>query len=146
MHIDAIEADRLAKKKKKISPNDGFADYEQATERQYKRLVKNITPNMSAYEEQKHKLGPAFYGDRNSILQGLHEDKKEAIDKMVNDLHKQLVYSVLKLYYPEKTFKSSFFNFFKGLQNVINTVGVGCIMTMLILITSMKETPNSMKN
>lgn len=44
---------------------------------------------MEVYEEAKQKLGPAFYGDRNTILHGLHEDKKEAIDKMVTDLEKQ---------------------------------------------------------
>lgn len=60
---------------------------------------------MAAYEEQKHKLGPAFYGDRNSILQGLHTDKKEAIDKMVTDLQKQLVYSILKLISLKKSFE-----------------------------------------
>lgn len=44
---------------------------------------------MESYEEAKEKLGPAFYGDKNTILQGLHEDKKNAVDKMVDDLEKQ---------------------------------------------------------
>ncbi|XP_058800254.1 pre-mRNA-splicing factor Syf2 [Phymastichus coffea] len=89
LHVNAIEAERLSRKKKKISPNDGFGDYEQATVRHYNQLVKNIKPNMEAYEEAREKLGPAFYGDRNTILHGLHKDKKEAIDKMVADLDKQ---------------------------------------------------------
>jgi pre-mRNA-splicing factor SYF2 len=46
---------------------------------------------MEAYQEAKEKLGPAFYGDRNTILHGLHKDKKEAIDKMVSDLERQYV-------------------------------------------------------
>lgn len=50
---------------------------------------------MDSYDETKEKLGPAFYGDRNTILHGLHEDKKEAVDKMVEDLEKQLVFSSL---------------------------------------------------
>lgn len=50
---------------------------------------------MDSYDEAKEKLGPAFYGDRNTILHGLHEDKKEAVDKMVEDLEKQLVFSSL---------------------------------------------------
>ncbi|KAJ8680360.1 hypothetical protein QAD02_016147 [Eretmocerus hayati] len=89
LNIDAIEAERLSRKRKKIDPNDGFADFEQATVRQYKQLIKNIKPDMEAYEEAKQKLGPAFYGDKNTILHGLHVDKKEAIDKMVADLEKQ---------------------------------------------------------
>jgi len=36
---------------------------------------------MEEYEEAKEKLGPAFYGDPNTILHGLHKDKKDAIDK-----------------------------------------------------------------
>lgn len=89
LHIDATEAERLSRKKKKVNPNDGFSDFEQATVRQYKTLVKGIKPNMEAYEEQKEKLGAAFYGDRNTILHGLHKDKKEDIDRMVADLAKQ---------------------------------------------------------
>lgn len=91
LNISATEAERLSRKKKKISPNDGFGDYEQATVRHYNQLVKNIKPNMEAYEDAKEKLGPAFYGDRNTILHGLHKDKKESIDKMVQDLDKQWV-------------------------------------------------------
>lgn len=33
LHIDAIEAERLDRKKKKKNPDPGFADYEQATAR-----------------------------------------------------------------------------------------------------------------
>lgn len=49
---------------------------------------------MESYEQAKDKLGPAFYGDRNTILHGLHEDKKEVVEKMVEDLEKQLVFFV----------------------------------------------------
>lgn len=97
LHIDAIEAERLSRKKKKVDPNDGFSDFEQATVRQYKTLVKGMKPNMQAYEEQKEKLGAAFYGDRNTILHGLHKDKKEDIDRMVADLAKQYVMLLLLL-------------------------------------------------
>ncbi|KYN14350.1 PREDICTED: pre-mRNA-splicing factor Syf2 isoform X1 [Trachymyrmex cornetzi] len=91
LNIDATEAERIARKKKsKQNPDPGFSDYEQAAIRSYNRLVKNIKPNMETYEEAKEKLGPAFYGDPNTILHGLHEDKKEAIDKMVTNLEKQI--------------------------------------------------------
>jgi len=33
LHIEAIEAERLDRKKKKKNPDPGFADYEQATAR-----------------------------------------------------------------------------------------------------------------
>lgn len=89
MDIDASEAERLARKKKKKNPDPGFSDYEQACIRQYNRLIKNIKPNMDSYCDAKEKLGPAFYGDPNTILHGLHEDKKDAIDNMVTDLEKQ---------------------------------------------------------
>lgn len=90
LQVDATEAERIARKKRrKQNPDPGFADYEQAAIRSYNRQVKNMKPNMEAYEEAKEKLGPAFYGDRNTILHGLHEDKKESIDKMVLNLEKQ---------------------------------------------------------
>jgi pre-mRNA-splicing factor SYF2 len=44
---------------------------------------------MIQYEYQKQKLGEAFYGGQNMILQGLHQDTKEGIDRMVQDLEKQ---------------------------------------------------------
>ncbi|XP_015510034.1 pre-mRNA-splicing factor syf2 [Neodiprion pinetum] len=90
LQIDATEAERLARKRKKKNPDPGFADFEQATIRQYNRLVKGIKPNMENYEAAKEKLGAAFYGDRNTILQGLHEDKKDAVDRLVEDVEKQI--------------------------------------------------------
>jgi len=90
LNIDATEAERLERKKKKKNPDQGFADYEQATFRQYNRLVKNIKPDMHEYERQREKIGDAFYGNPNTILHGLHKDSKEGIDKMVNDLEKQI--------------------------------------------------------
>ncbi|XP_043281238.1 pre-mRNA-splicing factor Syf2 isoform X2 [Venturia canescens] len=90
LHIEASEAERLNRKKKKKNPDTGFADFEQATTRQYNRLVKGIKPDMEKYDAAREKLGAAFYGDRNTILQGLQEDKKESIDRMVDDLEKQI--------------------------------------------------------
>lgn len=93
LNVTAAEAEKLSHRKKKKNPDQGFADYEQATVRQYNRLVKQIKPNMQEYEMQKEKLGGAFYGDRNTILHGLHKDSKDGIDRMVDDLEKQLVFS-----------------------------------------------------
>ncbi|XP_075236497.1 pre-mRNA-splicing factor syf2 [Lycorma delicatula] len=90
LHIEAAEAERLERKKKKKNPDNGFADYEQATIRQYNRLVKNIKPDMGQYSKQQQQLGDAFYGGRNTILHGLHKDTKDGVDRMVSDLEKQI--------------------------------------------------------
>jgi len=85
---DAESWDRLKQRKK--NPDTGFADYEQATVRQYNRLVKQIKPNMETYNQTKEKMGEAFYAGSNTIIHGLHKDKPEAIDKMVADVEKQI--------------------------------------------------------
>ncbi|XP_026473542.1 pre-mRNA-splicing factor Syf2 [Ctenocephalides felis] len=91
LSISATDAEILERKKKKKNPDEGFADYEQATARQYNRLIRNMGPrDMERYNEQKEKLGDAFYGGPNTILQGLHKDRKDAIDNMVQDLEKQI--------------------------------------------------------
>ncbi|KAG8225010.1 hypothetical protein J437_LFUL006021 [Ladona fulva] len=91
LNVGADEAERFERKKKKKAPDQGFADYQQATIRQYNRLVKNINPNMEHYEKQKNAVGEAaFYGQESHILQGLHKDSREGIDNMVADLEKQI--------------------------------------------------------
>ncbi|XP_022202296.1 pre-mRNA-splicing factor syf2 [Nilaparvata lugens] len=90
LNVGADEAERLEKKRRKANPDTGFADYEQATIRQYNRLVRNMKPDLDNYGKQKEKLGDAFYGGRNTILHGLHNDSKEGIDAMVSDLEKQI--------------------------------------------------------
>ncbi|KAI5637774.1 SYF2 splicing factor domain-containing protein [Phthorimaea operculella] len=91
LHISAVEAERLERKKKKKNPDEGFSTYEQATVRQYNRLVKNMpTADMEQYQKQKEKYGDAFYGGPNVIIHGMHEDRKDAIDKMVNDIEGQI--------------------------------------------------------
>lgn len=44
------------KKVKKFNPDTGFADYEQASFRQYERLTKQLQPDLENYEKQKHEL------------------------------------------------------------------------------------------
>lgn len=91
LNISATEAERLERKKKKKNPDQGFSTYEHATIRQYNRLVKNMPPaDMERYEKQKQKYGEAFYGGPNVIIHGMHEDRKEAVDKMVDDLEGQI--------------------------------------------------------
>lgn len=91
LNISATEAERLERKKKKKNPDQGFSTYEQATVRQYNRLVKNMpAADMEQYEKQKQKYGDAFYGGPNVIIHGMHEDRKDAVDNMVNDLEGQI--------------------------------------------------------
>ncbi|KAM3957905.1 LOW QUALITY PROTEIN: pre-mRNA-splicing factor Syf2 [Aphomia sociella] len=90
LNISAAEAERLERKKRR-NPDQGFSTYEQATVRQYNRLVKNMpATDMEQYEKQKQKYGDAFYGGPNVIIHGMHEDRKQAIDRMVDDLEGQI--------------------------------------------------------
>ncbi|KAK7494554.1 hypothetical protein BaRGS_00014207 [Batillaria attramentaria] len=68
----------------------GFADYEQATHRQYQRLTKQMKPDLHQYERQREKMGDDFYASANTL--GLHQrkDPEENVDKMVKDLEKQI--------------------------------------------------------
>ena len=90
LNVGADEAERKERKNRKKNPDTGFADFEQATIRQYSRLVQEIKPNMEEYEQAKNNQGEAFYAGKNTIVHGLHKDTPEAIDRMVEDLHKQI--------------------------------------------------------
>lgn len=91
-NISAVEATNIENKKRKKNPDIGFSDYEAQTARQYTRLVKQMAPpDMAKYNKKREELGDAvFYGDRNTILQGLHKDTPKAIDNMVKDLEHQI--------------------------------------------------------
>jgi len=78
------------KKAKKHNPDTGFADYEQASFRQYERLTKQMQPDMENYEKQKDELGADFYADTTTLSYGTHKPSSKAIDSMVSDLDKQI--------------------------------------------------------
>nr|KAG5704945.1 hypothetical protein BaRGS_022787 [Batillaria attramentaria] len=86
----ADEVEKWERKKKKKNPDTGFADYEQATHRQYQRLTKQMKPDLHQYERQREKMGDDFYASANTL--GLHQrkDPEENVDKMVKDLEKQI--------------------------------------------------------
>jgi len=90
LDVGADIAEKFERKRKKKNPDPGFADYEQATARQYHSLVKQIKPDMEYYNEQREKMGEAFYPTPNTIIQGMHKDTKPGIDRMVDDLEKQI--------------------------------------------------------
>ncbi|RUS92038.1 hypothetical protein EGW08_000251 [Elysia chlorotica] len=90
MNVGADEAERWERKKKKKNPDVGFADYEQATFRQYSQLTKQIKPDVQEVSRQKEQLGEDFYASADTL--GLHQrkDTDDAIDRMVGDLEKQI--------------------------------------------------------
>lgn len=87
-----MEADAIERKKKRKNPDPGFSDYEQATARQYNRMISNMKVDMDAYQRQKEKLGNAFYAEANTYLHDKIKDSKLGIDNMVDDLEKQYVF------------------------------------------------------
>ncbi|BFZ25328.1 hypothetical protein BsWGS_28367 [Bradybaena similaris] len=90
LELGADEAEKWERKKKKKNPDQGFADYEQATFRQYQRLTRQIKPDPQEYEKQRNKLGEDFYASSNTLGLHQHKDSEEAIDRMVGDLEKQI--------------------------------------------------------
>ena len=41
------------------------------------------------YEEQKEAAGDAFYASAGTVVHGVHQDSKDAIDRMSQDIEKQ---------------------------------------------------------
>lgn len=90
LDVGADEAERWERKKRKKNPDVGFADYEQATYRQYSQLSKQIKPDALEVSRQKEQLGDGFYASADTL--GLHQrkDSEDAINRMVGDLEKQI--------------------------------------------------------
>jgi pre-mRNA-splicing factor SYF2 len=76
-------------KKRKHNPDSGFTNYEDATTRQYERLIKNLEPDMENYEKLKEELGEDFYANKQTLTYGTHKPSQIAIDKLTNELEKQ---------------------------------------------------------
>jgi len=90
-----VQADELEKlqrlRSRKKNPDQGFSNYEDATIRQHKRLVGNMKIDLEGYQQEKEDIGEeAFYAGKDTLVHGLHKDKPENIDKMVQDLNKQI--------------------------------------------------------
>ncbi|CAG9865184.1 unnamed protein product [Phyllotreta striolata] len=93
LNVSAIEAERFERMKKKKNPDEGFSDYEAASVRQYNRqdlCTLFLHRYMERYEEQKQKLGDAFYAGPNTIVHGLHKDRPEAVDNLVKSVEDQI--------------------------------------------------------
>lgn len=87
--LDQERIDKIKKRNKKVG-DQGFADYETQTARQYQRLVKSMPPkDLQRYNEQKELHGDSFFAS-NPILEGAQKDSKAAVDNMVKDLENQI--------------------------------------------------------
>ncbi|XP_035444475.2 pre-mRNA-splicing factor Syf2-like [Spodoptera frugiperda] len=84
--LSAADAERVECKKRK-NPDEGFSTYEQATVSQNNGLVENMpTADLEQIETNAQKYDNAVDGVSN-----MHEDREEAIDKMVNDLSEEQI-------------------------------------------------------
>lgn len=87
--LDQERVDKIKKRNKKVG-DQGFADYETQTARQYQRLVKSMPQkDLQRYNEQKELHGDSFFSS-NPILEGAHKDSKAAVENMVKDLEGQI--------------------------------------------------------
>jgi pre-mRNA-splicing factor SYF2 len=86
--MDQERTDKMKKRNRKVG-DQGFADYETQTARQYQRLVKAMPPkDLQKYKEQKQDYGESYYS-ANPILEGKAKDSKAAVENMVKDLEDQ---------------------------------------------------------
>ncbi|XP_051506760.1 pre-mRNA-splicing factor syf2-like [Myxocyprinus asiaticus] len=90
LEVSAEDAERWERKKKKKNPDPGFSGYAEAQLRQYQRLTKQIKPDMENYERQRVECGEDFHPTSNSLIHGTHVPSKESIDRMVEDVEKQI--------------------------------------------------------
>nr|CAB3266752.1 pre-mRNA-splicing factor syf2 [Phallusia mammillata] len=92
MDVSAADADRWdSNKKRKKDPDQGFSTFQEAGARHYRKLVRQIKPNMEEYNQQKEEMGEeTFYAGINTLLPGQVKDTKEGIDRMVQDLEAQM--------------------------------------------------------
>ncbi|TRY98327.1 hypothetical protein DNTS_025954 [Danionella cerebrum] len=90
LEISAEDAERWERKKRKKNPDPGFSGYAEAQLRQYQRLTKQIKPDMENYEKQRVECGEDFHPTSNSLIYGTHVPSKDSIDRMVDDVEKQI--------------------------------------------------------
>ncbi|XP_052006818.1 pre-mRNA-splicing factor syf2 [Xyrauchen texanus] len=90
LDVSAEDAERWERKKKKKNPDPGFSGYAEAQLRQYQRLTRQIKPDMENYERQREECGEDFHPTSNSLIHGTHVPSKESINRMVEDVEKQI--------------------------------------------------------
>lgn len=92
LEVQSDEADRWERRRaNKKRPDPGFSDYAAASIRQHDRLVKQIKPDLEAYEELKQKVGEElFYPKADTAVHNVIKDSPKDIDRMVEDVNKQI--------------------------------------------------------
>lgn len=94
LNYQADEIEKWEKiKTNKKRQDSGFVDYEEATKRQYGRLTKQLKPDLTDYNSLKEEIGEERFYLRNTEdipKSSLVKDSKEGIDRMVEDVHKQI--------------------------------------------------------
>ncbi|KAI6650446.1 Pre-mRNA-splicing factor SYF2 isoform X2 [Oopsacas minuta] len=81
-----------AKRKRKKNPDQGFADFQQASYRQYQRLTKQLKPDMEAYESSKSSLPEsALYPSVDTLPTSSDQyPTHSAVQRLVDDVEKQI--------------------------------------------------------
>uniref|UniRef100_UPI00358E05A4 pre-mRNA-splicing factor syf2-like n=1 Tax=Myxine glutinosa TaxID=7769 RepID=UPI00358E05A4 len=65
-------------------------DYAAAQLRQYQRLIRQVKPDLESYEKQKAEESETLYPMAHSLRHGTHEPSTDGVDRMVEDLEKQI--------------------------------------------------------
>ncbi|RUS14557.1 hypothetical protein BC937DRAFT_93640 [Endogone sp. FLAS-F59071] len=97
---EAVEKwEERQEKKAKRAEND-FTDYGQLAQRKYEKLIDDLKPDLTTYNEHKAAIVAshseaemdAFYGDANAIeLAGANaQPSRQAVDRLVADVNKQI--------------------------------------------------------
>lgn len=89
MSAPAQELEYYSRKAKKKNPDPGFSDFAASQFRQYERISGQLRVNEEAYEEQRQKLGDAFYPAAGDILT-TGKVSTTAVDKMAADIERQI--------------------------------------------------------
>ena len=60
-------------------------------------VTSTLYPNLNhfkilSYERKREAAGEAFYPDSGTLIHGTHKDSKDAIDRMAQDVEKQVSY------------------------------------------------------
>uniref|UniRef100_UPI00358DE85A pre-mRNA-splicing factor syf2-like n=1 Tax=Myxine glutinosa TaxID=7769 RepID=UPI00358DE85A len=66
------------------------SEYAAAQLRQYQRLIRQVKPDLESYEKQKAEESETLYPMAHSLRHGTHEPSTDGVDRMVEDLEKQI--------------------------------------------------------
>ncbi|KAJ1503226.1 pre-mRNA-splicing factor syf2 [Coelomomyces lativittatus] len=96
--IQDVDDWETSKSKKREREDTGFIDFNQASFKKYKRMIRQLQPDLSHYETQKQlaimqNQTDAFYGKNSSSSSSssvIVQPNKDDVDRLVKDLKHQL--------------------------------------------------------